>query len=143
MYCGISEVSLENADFSALYNHAMLSLHYCENSKDNTYRFTYRDTKILRIISALQKNEDIRQMAFDMVNKLLDYDKNSDIDLMGTLIEFINCNYNTSLTARKLHIHRQSLLYRLDKIESVTSMSLQSRKDLFLLEIFTRIYRDY
>ena len=143
MYCGISEVSLENADFSALYNHAMLSLHYCENSKDNTYRFTYRDTKILRIISALQKNEDIRQMAFDMVNKLLDYDKNSDIDLMGTLIEFINCNYNISQTARKLHIHRQSLLYRLDKIESVTSMSLQSRKDLFLLEIFTRIYRDY
>ena len=143
MYCGISEVSLENADFSALYNHAMLSLHYCENSKDNTYRFTYRDTKILRIISALQKNDDIHKMAFDTVNKLLEYDKNSDIDLMGTLIEFINCNYNISQTARKLHIHRQSLLYRLDKIESVTSMSLQSRKDLFLLEIFTRIYRDY
>ena len=143
IYCGISEVSLENADFSALYNHAMLSLHYCENSKDNSYRFTYRDTKIFRIISALQKNDDIHKMAFDTVNKLLDYDKNSDIDLIGTLIEFINSNYNISQTARKLHIHRQSLLYRLDKIESVASMSLQSRKDLFLLEIFTRIYRDY
>lgn len=143
MYCGISEVSLENADFPALYNHAMLSLHYCENSKDNTYRFTYRDTKIFRIISALQKNEDICKMALDTVNKLLEYDKKSDIDLLGTLIEFINCNYNISQTARKLHIHRQSLLYRLDKIEAVTEMSLESRKDLFLLEIFTRIYRDY
>ncbi len=143
MYCGISEVSLEKADFTTLYNQAVLSLHYCENSKNTSYRFTYRDTKILRIILVLQKNGDIRQMAFDTVNKLLDYDKNSDIDLMGTLTEFINCNYNTSLTARKLHIHRQSLLYRLDKIEKVVKMSLQSRKDLFLLEIFTRIYRDY
>ena len=143
IYSGISDITLENADFTMLYNHALLSLHYCENSKDNKYRFTYRDTKIFRIISALQKNDDIRQMALDTVNKLLEYDKNSDIDLTGTLIEFINCNYNTSLTARKLHIHRQSLLYRLDKIEAVTSMSLESRKDLFLLEIFTRIYRDY
>ena len=65
------------------------------------------------------------------------------MDLVGTLIEFIRNNGNTSLTARNLHLNRQSLLYRLKKIESLTGMSLSERKDLLLLELFTRIQFNY
>ena len=46
-------------------------------------------------------------------------------------------------TARSLHIHRQSLSYRLEKIEQLTGMSLGSHEDLFLLEVYSRIYRSY
>jgi DNA repair protein RecN (Recombination protein N) len=38
---------------------------------------------------------------------------------------------------------RADLLYRLKKIESLTDMSLDQRRDLFLLELFTRIHSDY
>jgi purine catabolism regulator len=48
-----------------------------------------------------------------------------------------------SLTARKLNIHRQSLLYRLEKIEALTEMSLDDHQDLFLLEVSTRMYYHY
>ena len=65
------------------------------------------------------------------------------MDLVRTLVEFIKCNGNSSLAARNLHLNRQSLLYRLKKIESLTGMSLNQRKDLFLLELFTRIQSDY
>ncbi|NLF28384.1 MAG: PucR family transcriptional regulator, partial [Clostridiales bacterium] len=77
------------------------------------------------------------------LEKLLEYDRSSKSDLLGTLSVFIRCNYNTSMTARKLHIHRQSLLYRLEKIEALTEMSLKCHRDLFLLEICTRIFLDY
>ena len=60
-----------------------------------------------------------------------------------TLVEFIKADGNTSLTARNLHLNRQSLLYRLKKIEALTGMSLNQRKDLFLLELFTRINSYY
>ena len=82
-------------------------------------------------------------MAEETIGAMRKYDTSSGIDLMGTLIEFFNCNYNLSLTARKLHIHRQSLLYRLEKIEALTEMSLSNHKDLFLLEICTRIISGY
>jgi purine catabolism regulator len=61
---------------------------------------------------------------------------------MATLSEFIRSNYNTSLTARNLHIQRQSLLYRLEKIESLTGLSLSCHRDLFLLEVYSRIFSD-
>lgn len=56
---------------------------------------------------------------------------------------FIQCNYNISLTARNLYIHRQSLLYRLSKIEELTGMSLREHQDLYLLEIYSHIYTGY
>ena len=63
--------------------------------------------------------------------------------LLKTLTEFIRTNYNTSQTARNLHIHRQSLLYRLEKIETLTNLSLDRHDDLFILEVFTRIFSSY
>lgn len=141
---GISEISQNNpVDFCRLYENAYLALQYCLNSKDNKYMFTYKDTKIHQIISALSYNPEIKKTAEETLGRLIANDKSSSMDLFGTLTEFIKNNYNTSLTARCLHLNRQSLLYRIEKIESLTGMSLNSHKDLFLLEVFTRIFSDY
>ncbi len=140
---GLSETTVKPVPFEKLYKNASLSLNYCINSKNKKYRFTYNDAKIFQIVSVIQNNKEIKAFAENVISILLIHDKSSDMNLFDTLIEYIKCNYNTSLTSRNLHIHRQSLLYRLNKIESLTGMSLNKHSDLFLLEIFTRIYSDY
>ncbi|MCD8036540.1 MAG: helix-turn-helix domain-containing protein, partial [Clostridiales bacterium] len=141
---GISEIQQDSpVDFSRLYENAYLALQYCLNSKDNRYMFTYKDTKIHQIISALTSEAEIKKTAEEALAGLMENDKNSSMDLFSTLTEYIKNNYNTSLTARCLHLNRQSLLYRLEKIEALTGMSLSNHKDLFLLEVFTRIFADY
>lgn len=142
-FWGISETSLKPPDFSALYHHATMALQYSLNSQTKEYQFTYQDTQKARILSLLLNNEEIVAMAKEALAPLQQYDALSDIDLMGTLTQYIECNYHISSTARALHIHRQSLLYRLRKIESLTEMSLTNHKDLFLLEVYSRIYSDY
>ena len=76
-------------------------------------------------------------------HRLTYYDANSNIGLLQTLTEFIRTSYNTSQTARNLHVHRQSLLYRLEKIQALTGMSLSEHDDLFVLETFSRIYASF
>lgn len=142
-FWGISETSLKQSDFCRLYHNAALALQYCLNSKTKQYQFTYQDTQKARILAILSNNDEVVAMANEALARLQEYDVNSGINLMGTLAKFIDCNYNISLTARELHIHRQSLLYRLEKIESLTEMSLSNHKDLFLLEVFSRIFSDY
>lgn len=142
-FWGISETSMKPSDFCRLYHNASLALQYCINSETKQYQFTYQDTQKARILSVLSTNDEIVAMAHEALDRLQKYDVNSGINLMGTLAKFIDCNYNISLTARELHIHRQSLLYRLEKIESLTEMSLSHHKDLFLLEVFSRIFSDY
>jgi len=40
-------------------------------------------------------------------------------------------------------LHRQSLLYQLNKIEELTSLSLKNNNDVFLLEICMRLLSDF
>lgn len=143
-YWGISETALKTPDFSRLYHNASLALRYCMSNKSGCRRFTFKDTQEFQIISILSEHPEIRKTSREVLGGLLEYSSgNSRMDLMATLAEYIKSNYNTSLTARNLHIHRQSLLYRLEKIESLTGLSLTDHKDLFLLEVYSRIFSNY
>jgi purine catabolism regulator len=144
IYWGISGASGENGEmYHQLCQSANLALRYCMNDKSSSRIFTYKDTKFQKVISELSSNKNIKKISEETLEPLIQNDKNSSMDLVGTLIEFIRNNGNTSLTARNLHLNRQSLLYRLKKIESLTGMSLSERKDLLLLELFTRIQFNY
>lgn len=144
IYWGISGASGENSEmYHQLCQSANLALRYCMNDKSSSRIFTYKDTKFQKVISELSSNKNIKKISEETLEPLIQNDKNSSMDLVGTLIEFIRNNGNTSLTARNLHLNRQSLLYRLKKIESLTGMSLNERKDLLLLELFTRIQFNY
>lgn len=138
-YWGVSEISIKKPNFERLFKNATLALQHCLNSKQKRYRCSYLDTKEAYIISVLAKDSEIQQIVHDTIGSLQEYDAHSEINLMGTLLEFVKCNFNISKTARNLHIHRQSLLYRFEKIEELTETSLDNHQDLFLLETCVRI----
>ena len=144
VHWGISGASRENSEmYHQLCHNAQLALRYCINDKNSGYIFTYKDTKFQQVISELSSNRNIKKIAEETLAPLVVHDKTSSMDLVGTLTEFIRNNGNTSLTARNLHLNRQSLLYRIKKIETLTGMSLNERKDLLMLELFTRIHSNY
>lgn len=143
IYWGVSDISRDNQDYAALYNNAALALQYSYQSAEEPHVFLYKATKKQLILNALAATPELKRQSSEIFHKLLEYDSASDIGLMNTLIEYIRCNYNISETARRLHIHRQSLLYRINKIEDLTGMSLSSHDDLFILETFSRMYMSY
>lgn len=53
--------------------------------------------------------------------------------LLGDLMTWFNENQSMQNTAKKLHIHKNTLMYRLQKIERLTGLSVTSTHDLFLL----------
>ncbi|MFR4121467.1 MAG: helix-turn-helix domain-containing protein [Clostridium sp.] len=62
-------------------------------------------------------------------------------ELLLTLSQYIRCNYNKNETARELNLHRQSLIYRLKKIEELTGLSLNDHDSLYLPESCLRLLR--
>lgn len=139
-YWGISESYSERAEFARLYKNAASALHYCINSREKSRRFTYQKTKKVQIISLLSDSSEMRDSARQLLGRIVRYDADSRIDLLNTLSAYIQANYNASQTARDMHLNRQSLLYRLEKIESITGMSLDNHDDLFVLEVFLHVY---
>lgn len=142
-YWGISGNTSDQLPFEKIYYQSALGIQYLLTSDDNVRIYTYRETQKALIMSCLSENSKIKEAASEIVGGLLDQEKDSSMDLLETLSMYLKSNYNVSQTARELHIHRQSLLYRLDKIENITGMKLDRHEDLFVLEVFTRIYKDY
>lgn len=48
-----------------------------------------------------------------------------DREILHTIQEFFNNNLNVSETARKLYVHRNTLVYRLDKVQALTGLDLR------------------
>lgn len=78
-----------------------------------------RDISAQTIIESFRQSHDVNAGASDALAGILKYDDTSgSMELLKTLRTYIMNNYNVSETARKHFIHRQSLLARLQKIET-------------------------
>jgi carbohydrate diacid regulator len=65
-----------------------------------------------------------------------------DNETMLTIQKFFENNLNVSETARQLYIHRNTLVYRLEKIKRLTGLELTSFDDavIFKLAILVKKY---
>ena len=70
---------------------------------------------------------------------LIDYEKIKTIDdsLLYTGLRYIESGLNISKTSSSLFIHRNTLIYRLDKIKELLDLDLKNYKDsmIFYLSI--------
>lgn len=68
-----------------------------------------------------------------------------DTETLTTIDKFFENNLNGSETARQLFVHRNTLVYRLDKVMKITGLDLRSFDDavLFKLASMVRKYMDY
>ena len=56
-------------------------------------------------------------------------------EIIETIAKFFENNLNLSEASRKLYIHRNTLIYRLDKIQKATGLDLRTFDDAVLLKI--------
>lgn len=70
-----------------------------------------------------------------VLGPVLDYDAANNTDLVGTLREFLDCSGSWTVAAERLHVHVNTLRYRIGRIAQLTGADLDSfatRVDLFL-----------
>jgi hypothetical protein len=65
----------------------------------------------------------------------------TDPETVSTLDAFFSMDCNVSETAKKLYIHRNTLLYRLDKIKHEAGLDVRSFNDAVLVRILLLLYK--
>jgi purine catabolism regulator len=74
---------------------------------------------------------------------LLNYSEGKSMDLFHTLRAFLYNNGNIKNSAEELFIHRSSLLYRLEKIESLLEIDLNDADHRFNMMMAYKLYDLY
>lgn len=90
--------------------------------------------KLMGEIPDPEKNAFVRQV-FKRSDPVL------DAETLTTLESFFSQDCNVSETAKKLYIHRNTLLYRLDKFKQETGLDVRTFNDAVLVKLALLLYK--
>lgn len=88
-----------------------------------------------RLLFQLKDSPELREFYDETLGKLTEYDEKSGSDLVETLRAFFSCDGNVEKTARRLFVHRNTLAYRLRRIQQLTGLDLNKSEDSFRLQL--------
>ncbi|WP_300522890.1 PucR family transcriptional regulator [Aminiphilus sp.] len=94
----------------------------------------FRDVEALHLLRACRNREELRRFCDRTVSPLTDYDRANRTPLRETLKIYLR-SLNKIRASQELFIHRQTLVYRLHKIEEITGRALENPDDRLILEL--------
>ena len=97
------------------------------------------DLGLYHILHHLQDCDDLDEFHNQTLAPLVTYDAVHDAQLVHSLEAFFNHHGNISQTAEALHLHRNSLIYRLDRVKEITGMDLDDADDRFALQLALKL----
>lgn len=100
---------------------------------------TYREYVFIRMLEDLPEQrlgEYMSELIGDEAKDIFE-----DEDMMNTAEEFLQNSLNVSETSRNLYMHRNTLMYRLDKIERFTGLNIRKFSDAVSFRVLTILYK--
>ncbi|WP_432838479.1 PucR family transcriptional regulator [Dactylosporangium sp. CA-092794] len=99
----------------------------------------YEDLGIFRLLLRVGDLGHMRAYAEDVLGELLAYDALHKPDLIRTLSIYLDQNSSPKQTARVLRVHANTVSYRIQRIESLTSLDLADPDDRLSAHVAVKI----
>jgi purine catabolism regulator len=101
----------------------------------------YGDLKLFQFLLALKdRNLDtMRRFYNETLGPLAEHDDRRNGDLLRTLNGFFEANGNLAKAAADLDVHRNTLVYRLDRISELTGLNLDDADNRLILHLALRV----
>lgn len=138
--CGIGNLSKQLADVHTSFFEAQETLRLMDNEPIKKKVRHYNDFFISHFF---KKNIDYEELVLffsKTLGPLYDFDLKNNSHLIETLECWISNKLNVAETARQLYIHRNSLLYRIEKIQSILVSDFKDSEELLKIQIAIKIY---
>lgn len=102
-------------------------------SNNEALFFHYETYRFFHSLDIIAHHYDIEHFCDKRLLELIQYDEVNNTTYTHTLQCYLNMGFNTPATAKKLNIHRNTLDYRLNRIEQLQNIQLHNSDDLFSL----------
>lgn len=99
----------------------------------------FGDLGLYQLLTGLSSNPEAARFYRKTLGKLISHDDNRNAELVQTLDAFFSCHGNLSQTAARLHIHRNTLTYRLEQIAHITQLDLDDADARFSLQLALKL----
>lgn len=132
----IGSVVYDLKNISTSFKEAKMALEVGKIFEENKHIMKYEQLGIGRLIYQLPSN-----LCKMFVGEVLHGISMSSFDeeTLTTVAKFFENNLNVSETSRQLYIHRNTLVYRLDKLQKITGLDLRNFDDAIIFKIMLMV----
>lgn len=130
---GVSDIFDDISSINIYKYQAEQALNIGRISKPEDNIFVYSDIVLENIMSIIRDHIDSQNYIHPAIDILRAYDQKNGTEYLKTLKVYITSMCRHHITIEALHIHRNTLLYRLKKIEELTGTSLEDERFCALL----------
>lgn len=140
---GISRPCIGLGDLRDAYREAKDAVGIANELGDFEKTTFYGDLKLYQLLLALkERNLDTMSRFYEeTLGPLVEHDQRKQSDLLRTLNGFFESNGNLAQAAKDLDVHRNTLVYRLDRISELTELDLNDSDNRLILHLSLKIQR--
>lgn len=127
------------ADIASSYHQAVTAVRMSAvfHGKGEVHSYKeYLLVKMLEEVPEARLKDYLEQLQIGDAQEIFD-----DEEMINTAEEFLQSSLNVSETSRNLFMHRNTLMYRLDKIERVTGLNIRKFSDAVSFRVITILYK--
>jgi sugar diacid utilization regulator len=130
---GLSRCFYDLSQLSYYYNQSLKAIEFGDLSNKKDYIYIYDNYVIYHMLDMLPRGVNIKEFCHPKLLELLEYDIKNNTQYTYTLYIVLLAKGKQVDASNILHIHRSTMVYRMEKIEELTGLSPYELKDIVLL----------
>jgi len=138
MRCGIGLPSGNLSFWRDSFRQAGQALEMARRLRSRSPRY-YPDLSVYRLLLQMEHHPDLHAFREEILRSLLAYEGSGD--LIKTLEVYFDHNGNLSQAAEALFIHRNTLIYRMERIAEISGLDLDNTETRLAIQLALRIHR--
>ena len=138
---GVGRAHLGVAGIGQAYREAEQALAVARALQGGSRTVHFEELGVQRLLFQLRENPELASFYDDVLGRLQAHDERQGADLVNTLEAFFECHGNHVRTAQRLHLHRNTLLYRLERARQILDINLDDSEVRLALQVALKIGR--
>ncbi|RGS76341.1 PucR family transcriptional regulator [Coprococcus sp. AF21-14LB] len=140
---GVSEEANSYQNFHEIYQGAMDALEIARSREIEGKVVCINKVGYWKLLKEISREQVCKEYVSRELDALIHYDKENESDLVETLESLVNHLGARNTTATSLYLHRNTLMYRIKKIEHLTGYDLSNPESILELSLALRLKKIY
>lgn len=136
---GIGGVCRDPAEIARSYGEARRTIDAVVRLGRQGQVVAFEDLGIHRLLLQVPDLAELRSFATEILGKLGEQERRRGAELLATLACYFRENNSPQRTARSLHVHPNTVAYRIRRIQEITGLQLDTYRDRLMAQVALEI----
>ena len=135
LYAGMSSMFWDISQISYFLRQAKSAFILGKRFTPEKNLLFYDEYRVMDMVSQLDAAEDVKRYCYPPLMRLIDYDRKNNTEMTRTLYYYLKNIKDTEYVLEVMHIHRNTLFYRMRKIREIFGSTLTDAHEIMQIEL--------